>query len=317
MPEIPGPGSPHRVESSFTSKRRVLQWAGTLIAVLLLVYLLAQQGWEEFFQAFQRIRLQDFLAAAGIMLLSRVAVCGRWYVLLRSAGVKIPLTQTARLVFAGLFASNFLPTTVGGDVVRLVGTVQLGLDGSICAASLVVDRIVGLVGMACMLPFGLPRMAAGVVLGGPGAMLSSTPIALRLKPFAEKGRQLAGKFIRAFSLWAHQPFALGQALVWSFGHMLCVFLGSWVLLQGMHEPVSLLVIGGLWSLSYFITLLPVSVNGLGVQEVAITYLFSTFGGVSLPAGLALAILMRMLYLLASLPGAIFLPGLLAARRENR
>ena len=317
MPEIPGPGSPIRAEPPVTSKRRMLQWAGTALAVLLLVYLLRQQGWGEFYQALQRIRLQDFLLAAGILLLSRVAVCGRWYVLLRSAGVKISLAQAARLVFAGLFASNFLPTTVGGDVIRLLGTVQLGLDGSICAASLVADRIVGLAGMACMLPFGIPRVVAGVTLGGPGLLLASTPVGLRLKPLAEKGRGLAGKFIRSFSLWAHQPFALGQALVWSFGHMLCVFLVNWVLLRGMHEPISLLLIGGLWSLSYFITLLPVSVNGLGVQEVSITYLFSTFGGVSIPAGLALAILIRMLYLLASLPGAIFLPALLGAARENR
>ena len=65
-----------------------------------------------------------------------------------------------------------------------------------------------------------------------------------------------------------------------------------------------------------LTLLPVSINGLGLQELSIAVLFSSFGGVSEHAGLALAVLMRMLYMLASLPGALFLPGLLLRRQQS-
>ncbi len=92
--------------------------------------------------------------------------------------------------------------------------------------------------------------------------------------------------------------------------MTLLFGTFWLLLQGMGEPISPLLIGGLYSLVYFITLLPISINGLGVQEVAITYFFYHFGGVSLTACLALAIITRMLFLLASLPGALFVPGLI-------
>jgi uncharacterized membrane protein YbhN (UPF0104 family) len=55
------------------------------------------------------------------------------------------------------------------------------------------------------------------------------------------------------------------------------------------------------------------VNGLGVQEVSLTYLYTTFGGVGVEQGLAMAVLIRLLYLLVSLPGAVFVPGLLSAR----
>ena len=52
------------------------------------------------------------------------------------------------------------------------------------------------------------------------------------------------------------------------------------------------------------------------QHPSFSFFFSTYGGVSEHAGLALAVLMRMLYLLASLPGVFFLPGLLQRRSQS-
>ena len=73
-----------------------------------------------------------------------------------SAGTGITLRQSTHLTFAMLFASNFLPTTIGGDVVRLAGALRLGFDQAISVASLVVDRLVGMTGMAMALLLGLP-----------------------------------------------------------------------------------------------------------------------------------------------------------------
>ena len=88
--------------------------------------------------------------------------------------------------------------------------------------------------------------------------------------------------------------------------MACLFGILWVFLSGMNDPVPYWLISGLWSLVYFVTLVPISINGLGVQEVAITYAFSTLGGASEQSALILALLTRTLFMLASLPGALFL-----------
>ena len=89
-----------------------LRLFGTLLAAALLVYLLSQQGWEEIIAAIQRIPLWLLLLAFGLMMVSRFAVAGRWHVLLRSAGVWIAVGETLRVTFAGLFSTNFLPTTI-------------------------------------------------------------------------------------------------------------------------------------------------------------------------------------------------------------
>jgi glycosyltransferase 2 family protein len=82
----------------------------------------------------------------------------------------------------------------------------------------------------------------------------------------------------------------------------------------MGERISFWMIMGLWSATYFVTLLPISINGMGVQELAMTFFYSAIGGISQPSGLTLALLMRALQMLASLPGALFIPDILAGRK---
>jgi hypothetical protein len=64
-------------------------------------------------------------------------------------------------------------------------------------------------------------------------------------------------------------------------------------------------------------LIPVSVNGLGVQELSLTLLLSRVGGLSHSESLTVAILIRALFLMSSLPGAYFLPSILASMSMER
>jgi uncharacterized membrane protein YbhN (UPF0104 family) len=301
-----------------------IRWAGTVLALALLVYLLAIQDWGEFWLALQQIPLSTAVGVVILMLLSRIMVCGRWYVLLHSAGVKLTAWECTRLVFAGLFSNNFLPSTIGGDAVRLAGAVQLRWDSATVAASLVVDRLVGMAGMVTLLPLGLTRIIGVLkVTGLPpipaqhASMDTNTPglaLAAALPGWAKPVWNWTVKFLqgllRSLVYWLRQPRALLLALLWTYGHQVCLFTTIWLLLQGMGQPVSWWTVASLWVFSYFVSLLPVAVNGLGVQELSIAYLYTQFGGASREAGLALALLIRFLYLLASLPGAFFLPGLL-------
>ena len=118
------------------NRQRILQLAGTIMAVGLLVYLLKEDGWYEIIKAFKEIKSADLIWVAILFLISRVATGGRWHVLLRSGGIDMRLKDSMALTFTGLFASNFLPTTIGGDVVRLAGAMQMGFDRAVCLASI-------------------------------------------------------------------------------------------------------------------------------------------------------------------------------------
>jgi uncharacterized protein (TIRG00374 family) len=115
---------PGRSKKQASRRQTVVRIFGTLIALALLVYLLSQQGWQEIATAIHQIPFWRLALALGLMFISRIAVAARWHVLLRGADLKIPFRQSLRITFAGLFASNFLPTTIGGDVVRLAGAIH-------------------------------------------------------------------------------------------------------------------------------------------------------------------------------------------------
>ena len=123
---------------------------------------MTKEGWGDILIAFQQAALWRLGLIILLTLISRLAVAGRWHTLLRGADIQTTYLQTVRITFAGLFASNFLPTTIGGDVVRLGGAIRMGYDRALVLASLVVDRLVGMAGMAMAAPLALLGVPATV-----------------------------------------------------------------------------------------------------------------------------------------------------------
>ena len=293
------------------NRNLVLRWFGTITAVALLVTLFKGQGWTDIKGAVSKISLVRLLICLILVFISRFAVIGRWHVLL-SAVDNVPIYQSFRLTFAGLFATNFLPTTVGGDIVRLAGSKQLHIDFVSSAASLVVDRLIGMVGMVIALPFGAPSLIAWMTMSRlsqyhmywAGAFTWGTQI-------LEKMIKVFGQIYRSFLIWKDHPKSLFLSLGFTFIHMFCFFWTLTLLFRGMGEHPSLWMVGGLWSFVYLVTLFPISINGYGVQEISMTFIFSEVGGLSIQNCLAVSVIFRLLLILASVPGAVFLPGIIA------
>ena len=293
----------------------MLRWFGTLAALGLLLYLLIDQGWAEIGNDLRRIAWWRFALALALMGISRLAVAGRWQVLIQSGGLNLTPRQSVQITFAGLFAANFLPTTIGGDVFRLAWLIRLGCDRAISLASLVADRLVGMAGMAMALPFGIPGYLHYLQQADQSTVTPGMLALPWLRTLQEKLFAFTHRLVRTMQVWLHRPLALLAALAFTWVHMLCTFGMVWLLLSGMGEQISFWLIMGLWSATYFVTLLPISVNGMGVQELAMTFFYANIGGISASSGLSLALLTRLIQMLVSLPGALFLPQILAGRNQ--
>jgi hypothetical protein len=99
--------------------------------------------------------------------------------------------------------------------------------------------------------------------------------------------------------------------------MICWFWSIDLFMNDLGHHVSFWMIAGLWSLTYFITQIPISISGYGLQELSFTFLFSHVAGVSPAAGLTVSVLIRAYQVIASLPGALFLPSALAAITDKQ
>ncbi|HKJ26374.1 MAG TPA: lysylphosphatidylglycerol synthase transmembrane domain-containing protein [Anaerolineales bacterium] len=305
---------------SLQSFLKNFRWVVTLSAVVFTIWLLTEQDWGQIWEDVQRIGFSRFLLAFALMIGSRIFISLRWIFLVRGSEEKIPFGPALKICFAGLFSNNFMPSTVGGDVVRLAGVYQAGVSGGLGAASLVVDRLVGIAGMAAFLPFGLPILLAYESPAASSGLFSSPWLAFAAAPGGSLWRKLTqtvkgflGKLFESIGFWLRRPKTLVLPFLATFAHMACLFGTIWVILTGLGEPITFLTVGGLWSMVYFVTLVPISVNGLGVQELSITYLYTTLVGVTEPHSLTLALLYRTMMMVASLPGALFLGGILRAR----
>ncbi|MCZ2127922.1 MAG: flippase-like domain-containing protein [Anaerolineales bacterium] len=286
----------------------VMRGAGSLLALILLLILIQEKGDGEVFSALRRVSPVYFLLAFASLLISRLFAAARWFALLRSAGVDMPYSRAVALMFTGNFSSNFLPTTVGGDVVRLGGAMQMGYDRAVCLASLVVDRLIGMAGMVLASPLGLiPLQALN------GAALQSLSVAA----LTQKAADFVKRSLQAFSLWLKKPLGLGGALLATLGNQFFIYWMLVLLVQGMDRRVSFWLAAGMYTLTYFVTLAPISINGLGVQELSLTFLLTQLGGLSSSESATVALLTRFLFVLASLPGAFFLPSILAAMNEKK
>lgn len=290
------------------NRQRLLQFAGTLLAVILIVLLVREDEWGEIVTAMQKITIPDLILVTLLFAISRLAVAWRWHTLLQSGGVHISLKKSLALTFTGLFASNFLPTTIGGDVVRLAGAMQMGFDRAVCLASIAADRLIGMLGMSMTVPIGLSYSWSMIQLG----VASSSLVGVLQKPVAFIKRTAS-----IFSIWLKKPAFLLGSLAFTWIHMLCLFGSIYVFVNDLGSHISFWMIAGLWSLTYFITLIPISINGYGLQELSFTFLMSNVAGLTPAVSLTVAILIRAFFLISSLPGAIFLPSILSAMGEQK
>ena len=150
------------VKSKKSKWKFLIRLAGTIFSIVLLIFLFSSVGTEELMSSLRKISSGTILLIVALIFVSRLATFARWHSLLQIESVKVNWKDSLRLTFAGLFAANFLPTTIGGDVVRLAGAMRLGIGGSLAAASLMVDRLIGMAGMAIVAPLGLVPVFANL-----------------------------------------------------------------------------------------------------------------------------------------------------------
>ncbi len=278
-----------------------------------MIYLVSRVGWRQALESFGQIPWWYFAIFILLGLVSRFMTFTRWHSLLRASEESIKPEESLKLTFAGLFASNVLPTTIGGDVFRLAGAIRLGMSTSLATASLVVDRLVGMTGMLLALPFAMKFFP----FLGDASSTTSLGMAVGTGTLSKVWgwlRRYLDKVFQSLKNWLKQPKSLLKALGFTLIHQACIYLIIKIFINAMGEDLSFMSIAGIWSVTYFITLLPISINGLGLQEVTVTNLFSVWGGVSVETSIALAIFLRILWMLVSLPGAFFIGDILAGKR---
>lgn len=304
-------------EAGRSRKNQVLRWAGTLISLGLLVWLLSQQDWLKVWAVLRQIPIWVVVGSFCLYLVGMLANVLRWLVILRVARIAISWQETGRIFFAGVFASNFLPSTVGGDVVRFIGLGHFTPDRALNLASIVLDRLVNLTAFLTVLPLSLmifrdslQEILRPQPLGMTVAWMGFVDVRGWIGKMVKTSYRWIMRLRETFQIWLRQPARLVLAFFISWFSIFVIFLAIWLLARGLGMQVALYQVMGVTVITYLATLLPISVNGYGLREILIVGLYTSLGS-SLEQATVLAVISRFLSMLVTLPGVIWVGKILS------
>lgn len=288
--------------------RKLIQVVGSLISVGLFVWLLSNQDWLLVFQILKQIPVWVIPVSFFLIFSGLLVNTWRWWMLVRSQQIDISFINTLKLVMAGSYASNFLPSTIGGDLVRVIGMLNYHRSKVVVVSSVVVDRAINVISFLALTPLALWTFDIKSFFSGSLHHYSMSLGIANLKwmqGFKEQWSTIKNSLRTSFELWSRSPQVIAKAFGISWLSLIVVFLGVWVLAWGIRIQVSLLDVISVSVVVYLLTLLPISVNGYGLREVAVIALYTQLGA-SIEQASTLAIITRSLALISTLPGAFWL-----------
>src|SRR3970040_968382 len=109
---------------SATRSRLLLVILKLAVSAGLLAVLLARTDLASLATRFTRVHAGWAVAALGSSLVMVVVSAWRWRVLLQVQAVAMPLGRLTESFLVATFFNNFLPSNIGGDVVRVADTAQ-------------------------------------------------------------------------------------------------------------------------------------------------------------------------------------------------
>jgi uncharacterized protein (TIRG00374 family) len=305
-------------------KRRVLSAAvRTAVGLAVLAFLISRTGITELRDAFRATSAAYLTAAFALILVGVIVSAVRWSLFLRALGYVRPVWYLTRLYAVGFFFNAFLPTGIGGDVFKAVRVRRPGDPMGPAFASVALDRLSGMVGLALIgAVAGAVRLAGGdrtgvvaagfglsvLVLAGTAVFVVAPPRKLVARVTRHRRLQSVRQGLEAFDIAARTRSAAIAGVAWSVVYQVITVAFHFALLRGLHVSIPIGALVCAVVVVTFVAFVPLTINGLGLREAAYVWALG-FYAVASRTGLALGLLvLGELLAAAALGGVIYLAG---------
>jgi uncharacterized membrane protein YbhN (UPF0104 family) len=289
MTRVAADRAPSESKPKFWRSPAVRLGGSALVLALLLTFVPFNQVWSAIKRIPPLLSLGLLFAYLGLHLLGVV----KWRLLINLAGADLTFRQSVRCYYGGLFGNVFLPSLVGGDVVRAGMAFAVSRSKAAIVLGSLIDRtedVIGLGGVAAMGALLLPRSldpqsrkvfwAFGGALAVASALGVGILFRMPVRKFPFKVRRIMVKLRRAGRSMYGRPGRVLLCLCFGVILQVCqVAINSW-----LGEATGLNIAFGVWlfawPLAKLSALLPVTQGGIGVREVALVGLLAPFGAPS-------------------------------------
>lgn len=264
------------------------------------------------------VSIAGWMTAAVLTNVLQIVVSAtRWHEISSRCDAPLPASRAFRFCLIGSFFNQTLPSTIGGDAVRLWLLAKSGAGWRTASYSILVDRAVGLIALAIIVVFSLPwsyqligdangRLALALVdlaaiSAGAGFLL------LGAIPFAWLQRWWPTRHVHACSVIASRAIferhSGPKIAVLSFAVHFLTVVTAWCTVRAISAPADFEQIFFLIPPIVLITMLPISIAGWGVREAAMIVAFG-YAGLTQTDGLMVSILFGASYFIVGAIGGL-------------
>ena len=230
----------------------------------------------------------------------------RWDRLLRAQHVEVAKNKLAESIWVSMFFNNFLPSNIGGDVVRITDTAPEAGSKTLATTVVLVDRALGLTALLVVAAVGafFAWLTGRYVPGSRwlwlacGGLIASAIFVIAMPDFVS---HLLAPLRALNKPWVTTRAQRLEEAVMRFGKAPAVLAGAFgaaivvqitivafylLTARGLSVPLPLLLGAVLIPVSLAVQMAPISINGFGVREAVFAFFFRRFG---LPADAAVAL----------------------------
>ncbi|WP_017316200.1 lysylphosphatidylglycerol synthase transmembrane domain-containing protein [Mastigocladopsis repens] len=305
-------------------KIKPITFIKTIISIGLLALVFTRIDFEEAWTHFQHLSFPFIIFALLFYTGCQYLSCWRWQIVLNSSGHSAPMSSLVSSYFAGMFLNIFLPGALGGDVYRVYRVAKHTKDSEVAVVSVFLERFTGLAALSALALIGLPPafklvgrwdiillfLTCVASLVGAVLLISSPKLLIWAEPWLEKLRlsKVATRFAKIQILlrkFAQHRQALALSMGLSMLLQLAIVYYHYLVAQQLKIPISYLQLLVFIPIIVVVTLLPISLGGLGLKEGLWVYLFNRIG-LTAEQALLLSLTITALSWLLSLPGLVIL-----------
>jgi uncharacterized protein (TIRG00374 family) len=260
------------------------------------------------------------ILALAVNLLAVIPAVWRWQLVSRLQDMVVSLRRLFTLYMVSIFFNNFLPTSFGGDVVRVYGLSAASGKPVQAALSVLADRLIGVLALALIALGALPFARRAAQSSGTAvaiALVTCAALVATILLFSRPAHERAATWaehvgwLTLASSLRDSAAAMGAcrrdrrlllaALFAAFLMQGLLIVSVWLLCRAVGERVMLSSVAVHLPLITVLTMLPISFNGIGVQDAGFVWLFGQTGTPAAAAA-SVSLLWHFARLLMSLPG---------------
>ena len=288
-----------------------------VVSALLVAWLVSSTDRDALADALLEVDLGTAILAVVVLFALIGVQAWRWTFVARALGISLPLVPAWLITQIGAFFNQVLPSSIGGDAMRVWRLQRRGVRTGLALASVFLDRVVALVATILIVVVGLPwlldwmdtdalraSILAVVFVAAAGVAVilfaDRVPLVRRLAGRLPLGQVLQVSALARRVLFTHSAVpALALSLIIQLG----VALSVWLLAYATGVELTWAEVAFLVPVVILFSMVPITIAGWGVREGAMVVALGTVG-VGREEALAISVLFGIASAIAALPGGL-------------